>query len=40
MLGYEHFEFEHDLDSWDSRLHPEDYTRVTTNIKEYFKDGK
>jgi PAS domain S-box-containing protein len=36
MLGYEHYEFEHDLDSWDSRLHPEDYSRVTTNIREYL----
>lgn len=36
MLGYEQFEFEHNLDSWDSRLHPEDYDRVTKNIKEYL----
>jgi PAS domain S-box-containing protein len=36
MLGYEHYEFEHNLDSWDSRLHPEDYDRVTKEIKSYL----
>lgn len=36
MLGYEHYGFEHTLDSWDSRLHPDDYERVTNEIKQYL----
>lgn len=39
MMGYEHFEFEHNIDSWDSRLHPEDAARATKAIKDYL-DGK
>lgn len=39
MLGYQQFEFEHSIEVWESRLHPDDGERVKREIKEYL-DGK
>jgi len=36
MLGFEHHEFEHTFDSWESRLHSEDHDRVLNTLQEYL----
>lgn len=36
MLGFEHHEFEHTFESWESRVHPDDIERVLATMHEYL----
>lgn len=37
MLGFEEHELDNNVQTWSSRVHPEDYARVMTEIKAHFE---
>lgn len=37
MIGYEHFEFEHNYENWHNKMHPDDYLVVRPKLEAYLR---